>query len=178
MLPVPILHHGMVRLGWSSNLAQGCYIVNQLAALRLKPTNCVFRVPCTIHSATIFSIGYNWYLFPTHYVNIYTSSALLAMILGYVQLHVNLCYWLAYVLCLHLLVLLLATMALMRLGNTTYIMCTGRSLLAIICYIPFLLKIILLSALVYWSYGPVLHIVFKVRPPAFWSVTMNHFLIL
>ena len=49
---VPILYLGEVRHTWSSHLAQGCYIVSQLAALRLKPTTCVFRVPCPIHSAT------------------------------------------------------------------------------------------------------------------------------
>ena len=37
---------------WSSHLVQGCYIVNQLAAVRLKPTTCIFRVPFAIHSAT------------------------------------------------------------------------------------------------------------------------------
>ena len=36
----------------SSHLAQGCYIVSKLAALRLKLMMCTLRVPCAIHSAT------------------------------------------------------------------------------------------------------------------------------
>ena len=36
----------------SSHLAQGCYTVNQLAALIFKPTPCIFRVPGAIHLAT------------------------------------------------------------------------------------------------------------------------------
>ena len=35
---VPILHLGEVRQAWSSHLAQGCYMVSQLAAPRYEPT--------------------------------------------------------------------------------------------------------------------------------------------
>ena len=49
---VPILHLGEARQACSSHLAQGCYKVSQLAALRFKPMTCTSRVPCTIHSAT------------------------------------------------------------------------------------------------------------------------------
>ena len=52
MLPVPILHLGIVRLAWSSHLTQGCYMINQLAAWRFKPPTCIFRIPYTIHLAT------------------------------------------------------------------------------------------------------------------------------
>ena len=50
---VPILHLGEVRHTWSSHLAQGCYIVSQLAALRFKPMTSIFRVLCVIHLATM-----------------------------------------------------------------------------------------------------------------------------
>ena len=52
-LPVPILQLGMVRHTWSSHLAQGCYTVIQLAALRFEPMTCIFRVPHAIHLATM-----------------------------------------------------------------------------------------------------------------------------
>ena len=51
MLPIPILHLGMVRHAWSTHLGQGCYMVNQLALLRLEPVTCIFRVTHAIHSA-------------------------------------------------------------------------------------------------------------------------------
>ena len=59
---VPILHLGEVRHTWSSHLAKGSYIVSQLAALRFEPLTCIFRVPCTIHLATMFP----WYLHVKH----------------------------------------------------------------------------------------------------------------
>ena len=46
-------HLGEVRHAWSSYLAQGSYIVSQLAVLRFTPTTCIFRVPCAIHLATM-----------------------------------------------------------------------------------------------------------------------------
>ena len=54
---VPNLHLGEVRHTWSSHLAQGCYIVSQLAAVRFQPMTCVFRVPHTIHLATMPPCG-------------------------------------------------------------------------------------------------------------------------
>ena len=42
---VPFLHLGEVRHTWSSHLAQGCYMVSQLAALRFKPCNLQIQSP-------------------------------------------------------------------------------------------------------------------------------------
>ena len=36
------------RQAWSSHLAQGCYVVSQLATVRLESATCTFRVPRTI----------------------------------------------------------------------------------------------------------------------------------
>ena len=49
---VPILHLGEVRQAQSSHLAEGCYMVSQLDALRFEPTTCTFKVPHAIHLAT------------------------------------------------------------------------------------------------------------------------------
>ena len=80
-LPVPILHLGMVRHAWSSHLAQRCYIVNQLAALRFKPTTCIFRVPHAIQLAATS---------PTQYTYMCTIFKTLALQSGIVQHNVTL----------------------------------------------------------------------------------------
>ena len=65
---VPFVNLGEVRQVWSSHLAQGCYMVSQLAALRFEPMTCAFRVPCTNHSATTspYSIYYTLRDYPKH----------------------------------------------------------------------------------------------------------------
>ena len=53
ILPVPILHLGIVSHTWSSHLAQGCYMINNLAELRIEPLTCLLSVPCSINLATM-----------------------------------------------------------------------------------------------------------------------------
>ena len=69
MLPLPILHHGMVRHAWSSHHAHGCYMVNQLAAPGFKPATCIFRVPCIIIFGHHISLTKDTYMqHPNNYI--------------------------------------------------------------------------------------------------------------
>ena len=92
---VPILHLSEVRQAWSSHLAQGCYMVSQLAALRFEPMTSAFRVPRTIHSATmspqvlffVYLASFSWFGESAYAIIDCPSVCLYPFLWPYFQLH-------------------------------------------------------------------------------------------